>query len=798
MVVCRDYGGVRAVDPATGRTVGHALSPLSLDAADRDRDKGKLVQLHQWLRREGSEWAPLVENSTLGTLSADGRLVYAVEDLPVPPPASVVNPPLPGARPLFGPRTDAVFHNRLRALDPTSGSVVWEVGGRAGGHGADGTPVPDCWPTASFLGRLCHSEGACLPWWIAGKTSPWSCLRPGTGEATWSQTLASVPRKMVLEPARRIHAVHLAYGEGVLVCPTRSGAVLGVEPLSRGLLWAHTYSEERPTTRRPESEAVAEGVAPAELWAGCMPVVAEGRVLFTAADCDSVRCLDLRDGSLVWKAAAAPDELYLAGVWGDTVLVVGRRFCHGLDLATGRTRWRHPSGMPSGLGVLAGRRYYLPLRRGAVLALDLDRPADSVLLECRHGGPPGNLVFHGGTLWSQDARTLTADPPLFGQLALADRAVARSPRDASALYERGRLRREAGKSAGAAADLRAALAAKPDVKLVLKIRGAYFAALTDLLRRDFAAAGPYLDDCRTLCAAPTEAESGAATRSGLEGEARKRRTQYLALLARGREGQGRLEDAVGAYAELATSAADGERLADPDDPATEVRADLWAAARVEALAARATPAEKVRLRALAELEWQVAPKTGGVAALERFLTCYAPFAADGGTAARLLLVERLTETADDLSSALLRLEELETEREAPVAAAALAVRARILTRTGDLVGAVACYRRLARQFTGVPAVDGKTGGELRAELGADPRFLPALDGPDPPWEHRRVKAKLLTGKFGATPAGNAHELNGVGEAHSQGVRLHFDPKRSRLRVLDPETGAERWGTSLSV
>src|SRR5205807_6189273 len=48
--------------------------------------------------------------------------------------------------------------------------------------------------------------------------------------------------------SRRLNAVHLAYGEGTLVCPTNAGEVLGVDLMSRSLAWAYPYREQMPTS----------------------------------------------------------------------------------------------------------------------------------------------------------------------------------------------------------------------------------------------------------------------------------------------------------------------------------------------------------------------------------------------------------------------------------------------------------------------------------------------------------------------------------------------------------------------
>src|SRR5207249_3879660 len=63
------------------------------------------------------------------------------------------------------------------------------------------------------------------------------------------QPLAKVQDRFIASPLRRTQPVHLAYGDGVLVCPTNAGAVLGVDLLTQDLVWAYTYREGKPVQK---------------------------------------------------------------------------------------------------------------------------------------------------------------------------------------------------------------------------------------------------------------------------------------------------------------------------------------------------------------------------------------------------------------------------------------------------------------------------------------------------------------------------------------------------------------------
>src|SRR5262249_12271382 len=150
----------------------------------------------------------------------------------------------------------------------------------------------------------------------------------------------------------------------------------------------------------PEDRKAAKP-APLDLrpqWRYCAPVITDGKVVCTAPDEPSVHCLDLRDGKLLWKTPRTDDDLYLAGVYGGKVLLVGKTGCRALNLNGGEELWRRETGVPSGMGVAHGNTYYLPLRsraksgRAVICALDI---AEGTVLRDFPAGkePPGNLLF---------------------------------------------------------------------------------------------------------------------------------------------------------------------------------------------------------------------------------------------------------------------------------------------------------------------------------------------------------------------------------------------------------------------
>jgi outer membrane protein assembly factor BamB len=193
--------------------------------------------------------------------------------------------------------------------------------------------------------------------------------------------------------------------------------VLAVDPATQALLWGYTYREGKraaPPPPRGKPMPLA-GPPPSPEWRNTAPILADGKVVFTAPDEGSVHCLNLRDGALVWRKARHADDLYLAGVHGQAVFVVGKSACRALDLASGKELWKLDTGVPSGMGAASGDRYYLPLRSAveskgpAVCVLDVAKGRVAGFVAAGKEAP-GNLVFHGGQLISQGPTTITAYP----------------------------------------------------------------------------------------------------------------------------------------------------------------------------------------------------------------------------------------------------------------------------------------------------------------------------------------------------------------------------------------------------
>jgi outer membrane protein assembly factor BamB len=417
--IYRSCQGLHALDVATGAEAWATPSGWSMDHMALQPRYASYLEA--WVNAY-LDVSPhvLFENAVLGTLSTDGSRVYAVDDLAVPPYRNVYRG---GGRfhpdplwPDFGPNlNDATIHSRLVALDAATGKPVWE----AGGLGDEAGELSG----AYFLGPPLPLDGHLYVITERINELSLACLSAGSGTQVWKQALAFPPTRLLLDPGRRIQAARPVYADGLLVCPTNAGVVAGVDVLTRSLAWAYPYRGEALTQAELAMGGRRGRMAPPRAtaeWKAPVTVIHGGRIVFTAPDEASVHCLNLRDGSLCWKVERADDDVYLAGVVADRVLVVGKQSCRALDLADGKQLWQVETGLPSGRGVAGGDVYYLPLKEAGkekepvVTAIDVRRGTVQALASWPRKEVPGNLLFADGQVFSQTATAVTAYPKKAG------------------------------------------------------------------------------------------------------------------------------------------------------------------------------------------------------------------------------------------------------------------------------------------------------------------------------------------------------------------------------------------------
>jgi outer membrane protein assembly factor BamB len=766
----------------------------------------------------------LYENTAVGTLSCDHRYVYAVDDLAVPPPGNVfqVNPFMqPQVSQIAEPLRPLVMQNSLWAFDLATGRAKWRLG--------DPLRRDDPFNDSHFLG---------VPISVGGKLYVLNEKNPGPTGDSELRLICIDPNKIVdarpqiLKPtqslgmvqqqyrvthdiSRRTNTVHLAYGEGILVCPTNAGEVLGVDLTSRSLAWAYPYREQAPQTvnlpgvmPQPNRGFIAPGMANMASsatianWKSAPPVIVEGKVVFTAPDASSVHCLNLRDGTAVWKKRQMDGDLFLAGVHQGKVIIVGRSSIRALDLhKNGDMVWYQATGdMPSGQGVASKNIYYLPLQKGEILAIDIENGQIKAHNRAKDPKAPlGNLMFYEGAVIAQSPREVVAYPQLLSRLEGAHAALRTDPENPEKLVNRGELFLADGQVQNAVNDLKRALDKQPAPTLTKRAKGTLYEALTQLMQSDFnGGSAKYLDEYRELCNVADDPK-----------ENQQRQARYFRIVGQGREAQGNLVDAFQMYREFGSLPIHREQggIAALDDPTHRVPVDVWLRGRVAAMFAKATAQQREPLEKKIVEEWKAVEAKKDANAIRSFVGMFdVPFPV--GREARIRLAESIIEqnSRNDFLEAELNLHQLRTAefaREASSGGRALAALAMLEEKKGTVESmkqAAAYYRELASLFPNDVLRDGKTGSKLLDELATDKRFLPFLAEAGTLWGGEKLAVReLQVGHSAPALQGFSFQPEGDLTPSMKRHRLILDPSNAanpQLRMVDLTSGEQRWSASL--
>lgn len=430
-------------------------------------------------------------DQTLGTLSADGARVYAIESVPHFDAPTV----------MFANQNAPIREeNRLSAYDLQTGKLRWRVGGPVNGT--------DEFAGVTFLGvPLPHDDRLYTLAEFADEIRL-MVLAPGTGTVEWSQRLVKLDIAVGADIHHQRRGLSPSLAGGVLVCPTDAGRVVAVDITARTLLWEYLYRPDRPVIMNGPRVMIAplngpDGLRDAVLqdrWTDGLAIIDGQRVLVSPRGCDSLRCLDLATGKLLWTHPRG-DGLFVAGVSGGVAVVVGRSSVRGVRVADGQPAWEGagelPIPTPSGRGYLAAGRYHLPLASAELLSLDIATGRVIARDKTPDGVPLGNLVAARGTVVSQRVESLSAYHDIERLERTINDSLAKTPDDGRLLGVRGQLLLHRGKGAEARDAFRRALEAAPGDE---QVRASVVAGLMELLRTDFAKYKDSIADVESLLA----------------------------------------------------------------------------------------------------------------------------------------------------------------------------------------------------------------------------------------------------------------------------------------------------------
>lgn len=559
VVLMRTASNLLAVDLETGKRLWEVPAEEPFEAA---QDPSPNVRNHLQSNLDTGLLLRLWGDAAFGTLSSDGRRVFAVEDLHLPMPAVYARLPLiPGIR--GRAQETSLTTNRLAAFDIRSeGKLHWELGGsrsetplRLAGAFFLGPPLP----LLGDLYVLAEIEGEIRV----------LALDAETGDVLWQQQLAVVAESVFLDTLRRVSGVSPSYADGILVCPTSHHSIVAIELTTRSLLWGYSYADTEAANERGPNlfgSARHQVANPEDRWTESTLIVADGRVLATPIDSEQLHCLSLADGRLLWRVPRG-DRLYVAAVADGKVVIAGRKGLTALRLENGEPAWDNrlaacpDDSEPSGRGFSDGNLFYLPLTGGRLMTVRLSTGEVGQVFKSRRGCELGNLVCHGSKVISQHAGGVEAYDQFEALQKSVNERLAAQPDDARALTLRGEILWDDGHLDEAVECLRKSIQLSDSFRTRSLLRDVMF----DGLEKEFARYQAYGDEIETLLDTVED------------------RARFHRLNAAGWEASGRYDQALAEYRALAAMDLEHDGFVEVDD-GYSVRQDRWIRNRLLQLA----------------------------------------------------------------------------------------------------------------------------------------------------------------------------------------------------------------------
>ena len=420
LVVFKALDGLRAINARTGKLVWVSLHT--------DEDFWKVLRdpLPKNTRNTGSQSAldmflaqRAFRDLTAGTLSSDGRLIFSVEDNGFFNRYSLNTR---GPKHPLAPRSA----NSLVFVEASTGKLKYGFGCGNGGFGFD-----EDWQLEDhyFLGPplvlgdqlFCIVEVAgeirLVVLQVMNHKTPEGDVE-FSGRVMLSQPLVRPSDDVSVHPMRRMSGISPTYADGILICQTTAGAVVGFDMKQRSLLWGYQYDTNvAAAAANPRALMIARMNARTKLyqdedegrWTSAATIVSSGRVLLTPRDSNELHCINLQDGRVAWRRPRS-NGLYVACVYDGNAIVVGKSSVEAISLATGKPAWPQaaPITIPSGQGYRSKDRYFVPQQNNRIAVLDLKNGRVLAELPSLQARSAGNLVASNELVVTQTLETVSA------------------------------------------------------------------------------------------------------------------------------------------------------------------------------------------------------------------------------------------------------------------------------------------------------------------------------------------------------------------------------------------------------
>ncbi len=736
-VVFRTFEGLRVVDLESGKVLWETQEEISPARLMASHQPAHAVELRQRIIINGNIVSPyygtqadqhpvaslLFRDGVHGTLSSDGRQVYVIEQNAV-----LSNSPPGQYHANFDPAQNDPYRrdwssNRLTAYNLETGQQVWHVGGRMMLEAVD-PPLAGTY----FLGPpLCDGQEL----FVIGEQENalrLFCLNANSGELEWSQLLAYTDISISRDMARRWWPASVALSEGVLICPTNIGFVVGMDRRSREILWISRYSS-KSVEKQQQMQFRGGGIMITgsgmlrDRWFPTPPMIVGQTVVVAPPEDPILIGYRLADGAERWRIDDQKRGLYPLGSYGSELIVVTEDGLTGYDATTGKELWQalftdfdpeyNTQGMlPGGRGLIMGDQVLLPINERELWYFDLLSKSFVSRAEVSRDEPRiGNLVMARGKLVVAGPLDVSFfQPKQLVEQEIVQRLAA-DPRDSWGLLKQSQMLNLEQQYEQSLVSLRQVDASLLNDTLLSQFKRRKLETLIGLVRHQ-----------------PSEFDAEFAELKDLL-QTDEDRQLYLRLLADRMLARKDLAGAFSAYAELAEF--DGAtQIRDLADASLVVRQDVWLQARLRELWRVSSGTVSARIADSVQQAVKDALASGNLDQMINVVRIFG-FHPEVEEIYYRMVEQAIEERNFAVSEfALNNMAQFEDES---VAATALARRAELLREFGLRADANYYAEQLNRYDAELVLLDGLTAGEHLAELA---HLIPAENQQEPaaiPW-----------------------------------------------------------------
>ncbi len=280
------------------------------------------------------------------------------------------------------------------------GALLWQVGGER----SDAEPNLK---GAYFVGPPLPYRGRLYIIADINDTTYLVVLDAASGKQLWRQQLLQNVAG-VQDSFRRSLALTPTISDGVILCPTGSSAIVAVDLLTRGLLWARLYQSNRPFNNQQQMFMGGMGGDPfasfdplEPRWHDPFVIASQGLVLATPPESDLLLCYDLLTGEPKWKNIGEKRGMarYIVGANAEHFVMAANSQLIAFHY-DGQVAWELPfprGHLLAGKGIWADDGMLIPLTGRKVIKVSMDgKLVDSATVDM----PLGNLVAYQKQLLS--------------------------------------------------------------------------------------------------------------------------------------------------------------------------------------------------------------------------------------------------------------------------------------------------------------------------------------------------------------------------------------------------------------